>query len=259
MENNITIIWSFRNRLNLLKRSIKSADETTPKNVNFCLVDADSSDETIKQLRDFCNTITDRKIRICESSYRTTLSEAWNLGMMLSPTKYVVFASSDIHFLNDGWFNLIKNGINNQSKYLLLGNHSVFMLDKEIIPIMGWFDENFGLGPHFDVDFMIRASEQNIRVDIYHAEGTYSHNSSEIESNLIHNDLDVTNRVANQIDDRLPMNDNFNEIVFKNKWESGWTGWTENSTPHPPTHITQVQRKINEIDPHPSYTKKYMK
>jgi hypothetical protein len=55
------------------------------------------------------------------------------------------------------------------------------------------------------------------------------------------------------------MNDNFNEIVFKSKWESGWAGWTENSTPHPPTHITQVQRKINEIDPHPSYTKKYMK
>jgi endo-1,4-beta-mannosidase len=87
MDNNITIVWSFRNRFNLLKRSIKSADETTPKNVNFCLVDADSSEETIHELRDFCNQFKDRKIRICESSYRTTLSEAWNLGMMLSSTR----------------------------------------------------------------------------------------------------------------------------------------------------------------------------
>ncbi len=252
----ITIIWSFRNRFNLLKRSIGSADKTTPKEVNFCLIDADSDEETIKQLREYCNTIIDRKIRICESSYRTTLSEAWNLGMMLSPTKYVVFASSDIHFLNDSWFDLIRRGINNNSKYLLLENHSVFMLNKEIIPKMGWFDESFGLGPHFDVDFMIRASENGIPVDIYQAHGTYSHNSSEEETNVIHNDLDVTNRVANEIKDRLPMNNIFNEIVFKEKWESSWIGWTNNSTPHPPTNINQVKRKIIEIDPHPFYTKK---
>jgi glycosyltransferase involved in cell wall biosynthesis len=254
----VTIVWSFRNRINLLKRSIKSADETTPKNVNFCLVDADSSEETIRELREFCNTIPDRKIRICESSYRTTLSEAWNLGIMLSPTKYIVFASSDIHFLTPSWFNIIKAGITNKARYLLLENHSVFMIDKDIIPVMGWFDEGFGLGPHFDVDFMIRASEHNIPVNIYPAQGTYSHNSSEEESSSIHNDLDVTNRVANQIEDRLPMNDMFNEIVFKNKWESSWAGWTPSSTPHPPTHISQARRKISEVDPHPSYTKKYM-
>ena len=66
----VTIVWSFRNRLELLKRSIKSADETTPKSVNFCLVDASSNDITIKELRVFCNTIENRKIRICESAYR---------------------------------------------------------------------------------------------------------------------------------------------------------------------------------------------
>jgi hypothetical protein len=176
---------------------------------------------------------------------------------MLSPTKYVVFASSDIHFLNNGWYNLIENGITNKTKYLLLENHSVFMLDKEVIPIIGWFDENFGLGPHFDVDFMIRASEKGVMVTIYSAMGTYSHNSSEEETNVIHNDLDVTNRVANQIEDRLPMNDNYNEIIFKNKWQSDWAGWTPNSTPHPPTHISQVRRNTDEVDPHPLYTNKY--
>lgn len=257
MEN-VTIVWSFRNRINLLKRSIKSADETTPKDVNFCLVDADSNEETIRELRDFCNTIPDRKIRICESSYRTTLSEAWNLGIMLSSTNYIVFASSDIHFLNNTWFDIIKTGIQNKARYLLLENHSVFLINKDIVPVMGWFDEGFGLGPHFDVDFMIRASEKGIVINNYPSYGSYSHNSSEEESSAFHNDVDVTNRVANQIEDRLPMNDLFNEVVFKNKWESSWPGWTPNSTPHPPTHITQVRRKTQEVDPHPSYTKKYM-
>jgi len=133
------------------------------------------------------------------------------------------------------------------------------MIDKEIIPIIGWFDENFGLGPHFDVDYMIRASEKNVRIDIYQPEGTYSHNSSEIETDLIHNDLSVTDRVSNQIEDRLPMNDKYNEIVFKNKWNTVWEGWSENSTPHPPTHISQVRRNNIEVDPHPMYTKKYIK
>lgn len=258
MENNITIVWSFRNRINLLKRSIKSADETTPKNVNFCLVDADSSEETIRELREFCNTISDRKIRICESSYRTTLVEAWNLGIMLSSTDYVVFTSSDIHFLNNTWFDVILLGIKNKSKYLLLENHSVFLIKKDIIPVIGWFDENFGLGPHFDVDFMIRASEKGILIDNYPTNGSYSHNSFEEESNTFHNDLNLIDRVSNQIEDRLPMNDLFNEKIFKNKWQSTWCGWTTISTPHPPTRITQVKRITPEIDPHPFYTKKYL-
>ena len=253
----VTIVWSFRNRLELLKRSIKSADETTPKSVNFCLVDASSNDITIKELRVFCNTIENRKIRICESAYRTTLSEAWNLGIMLSTTKYVVFASSDVHFLTAGWFELIKEGITNHSKYLLLQNHSVFMIDRDIIPIMGWFDESFKLGPHFDVDFMIRASEHNIGVDnYYNINGLYSHDSSDVIPDSTTN-LDY--RVANEVEDSLPMNDNHNEIIFKNKWESSWPGWTPNNTPHPPTHISQIRRKTPEIDPHPEYSKKYIK
>lgn len=258
MENSITIVWSFRNRISLLKRSIKSAEETTPKDVNFCLIDAASSDKTIKELRDFCNTITDRKIRICESAHRTTLSEAWNLGIMLSPSKYIIFASSDIHFLSPRWFDLIKIGINNGSRYLLLQNHSVFMIDKSIIPIIGWFDENFGLGPHFDVDFMIKASEKGIEVNNYYEDGIYSHNSSDEVSNSFHNDVNVNDRVSKNIEDRLPMNDITNELVFKAKWASSWEGWTPKSTPHPPTHISQVKRLTPEIDAHPLYTKKYL-
>lgn len=258
MDENFTIVWSFRNRLNLLKRSITSADKTTPKEVNFCLVDADSSEEVIKELRKFCNTIQDRKIRICESSYRTTLSEAWNLGIMLSSTRYIIFASSDIHFLKSRWFEMIKNGADKGLQYLLLQNHSVFLLDKKVIPKIGWFDEGFGLGPHFDVDFMIRASEHGIPTNSHWENGIYSHNSSEEESDSFHNDVTPTERVSGEMEDRLPMNDKINETVFKEKWGSSWPGWTPHSTPHPPTNINQVKRQKPEINPHPLYTKKYL-
>ena len=103
----LTLIWSFRNRIDILKQSIETAHTCSPISVNFCLVDAASTDETIKELREFVNKIEGRKIRICESVYRTTLPQAWNLGIMLSNTRYVAFASSDVLFLNKNFNNLI--------------------------------------------------------------------------------------------------------------------------------------------------------
>jgi glycosyltransferase involved in cell wall biosynthesis len=251
MENNVTIVWSFRNRIDVLKKSILSADKTTPKNVNFCLVDAASTDETIKELRDFCNKIDNRIIRICESAYRTSLSEAWNLGMMLSDSRYVIFSSSDVEFISDAWFKVITS---TNSEYVLLENHAVFLIDKLSIPSLGWFDEGFLSGPHFDVDYMIRASENNIRFSIIQNLGYYLHGDTEEET---------ISRTTSEVEDRLPMNTLENEEYFMSKWQSGWPGWRNhlNSVhkPHPPTHITQVQRKVSEIDPHPLYTKKYVK
>lgn len=251
MNNDFTIIWSFRNRIDVLKKSILSADKTTPKDVNFCLVDASSSDETIKELRIFCNEINDRKIRICESLYRSSLSEAWNIGMMLSDTRYVIFSSSDVEFLNEGWYQTITS---TNSEYALLENHAVFLIDKYSIPKLGWFDEEFVSGPHFDVDYMIRASENGIRFSILPNLGYYSHGDTEEET---------ISRTTSDVNDRLPMNTLENEEYFMKKWESGWPGWKDylNSVhkPHPPTHISQVRRQKKEIDPHPMYTKKYIK
>lgn len=53
MNQGYTVVWSFRNRIDVLIKSIETADKYFPKEVNFCLVDAASSDETIKKLRNF--------------------------------------------------------------------------------------------------------------------------------------------------------------------------------------------------------------
>src|SRR5258706_11789846 len=103
MVHTITLVWSFRNRFDIFKKSILTADKTCPKYVNFCLVDGASDESTIRKLRIFCNSIKNRKIRICESAYRSTVSEAWNLGIMLSDSRYVVFISSDVEFKNRQW------------------------------------------------------------------------------------------------------------------------------------------------------------
>ena len=77
--NEYTIVWSFRNRIDVLIESIRSADENFQKEVNFCLVDAASSEETIKKLRLFLNTIEDRVVRVCESAFRTNFASHCNL------------------------------------------------------------------------------------------------------------------------------------------------------------------------------------
>ena len=245
-QENFTIIWSFRNRLDVFKKSIEKANLTCPNNVDFCLVDAASTDDTIKGLRIFCNSVENRMIRICESSYRSSLSEAWNLGMMLTKNRYVIFFSSDTIVLKEGWFQVVSDSIINKgNEYVLLENHALFGFDKKAISKMGWFSEEFVIGPHFDVDFMIRSSENNVKFCVLNNSGYYSHG-----------DIGIEVRQENEIEDRLPMNNITNENIFKEKWESGWPGWTASNFPHPPTHITQVKRIKPEIDPHPFYTRK---
>ena len=250
MIEKYTVIWSFRNRFDVLKNSIASADKFTPKSVDFCLVDASSTDETIKQLREYCNTITDRKVRICESSYRSSLSEAWNLGMMLTENRYVIFASSDVEFLSPNWFYDFYNyRVQSEHEYILMNNHAVFLIDKKAISKMGWFDEEFVIGPHFDCDYLIRASENGVKVSVIANKNYYTH--------IGENQDDELKRLTTEMPNRLPMNDLTNERYFKSKWNSGWLGWENNmSKPHPPTHISQVQRIKPEIDAHPIYTKK---
>ena len=253
MTEGYTLIWSFRNRFDVLKTSVETADKYTPKDVDFCMVDAASSDETIKELRKYCNTINDRKVRICESAYRSSLSEAWNLGMMLTDSRYVIFSSSDVRFISNGWFEELKDYREKTGcQYILINaQHAVFLLDKKVIPKMGWFDEEFGIGAHFDCDYMIKASESGIKLESISSNGHWIHQGD--------HDGEELKRATMDCPDRLPFNTLENEIYFKSKWLSGWPGW-KNNTPHPhhpPVNISQVKRLKPEVDPHPIYTKKF--
>ena len=116
---------------------------------------------------------------------------------------------------------------------------------------MGWFDEGFGIGPHFDTDFMIRAGECGIEVDGIPNNNLYKHGHDDIE---VESERVSISDDDSRVKDRLPMNDKFNEVYFNHKWKSQWSGWSE--FVHPPNHISQVQRMVQEIDAHPCYTRK---
>jgi hypothetical protein len=253
MSSDYTLTWSFRNRINILIESIKTADLTCPKEIDFCLIDAASNENTILGLREYCSSIKERKIRICESSYRSSLAEAWNLSLMLTNTRYVIYSSSDLKFLKYGWYEYFLEATK-ISPYVLMKNHSLFCIDKRIIPKIGWWDEKFKAGPHFDPDYMIRASEQNIKILKINNDQFYIHED----------DYDTSiKRLQGEVEDRLPMHDFYNEDYFNLKWHSDWPGWRdsiknkERHMPHPPVNITQVKRLIEEVDQHPSYTKKF--
>ena len=161
----------------------------------------------------------------------------------------------DVYFQRDGWLETIKMGLT-KGQYVLLGNHAVFCIDKAIIPSIGWWDEEYKAGPHFDPDYMIRASEMGIQcVDVGNP-GLYIHGDEG-------DDKVAKERSQQDVKDRLPMHELHNEEYFKSKWDSSWVGWKQAileglaHKPHPPTHISQVVRKKPETDPHPIYTIKY--
>ena len=238
----LTVVWSFRNRFDDLAASVLTAHGTCQAECPFLLVDADSSLETLHRLR-YMLTAIPRRIKIVESHHRMSLAEAWNLGIHLATTDRVVIASSDSHFLSNTWDRRL-----GYSDYTLLGNHAVFALSKSAVKRIGWFDEGFGLGPHFDCDYMIRASEAGIDPVIIPNDGYYRHPNA------------MEGRLLKELPDRLPMHDPANERYFKAKWQTDWPGWTgaadHEHPPHPPTHISQVKRLLPEIDPHPRWTER---
>lgn len=169
---------------------------------------------------------------------------------MLCNSSRIIFASSDVKFCNEDCFKILDEQFNAGQHYILLENHAVFGITKELVSKIGWFDEKFKAGPHFDPDYMIRASEAGIEVRICSARGSYFHGDTEAETR---------DRLKKDVKDRLPMNDFYNEDYFKSKWSSSWPGWREAimrgeiHMPHPPTHRSQVSRNKEEKDWHPGY------
>ena len=244
-----TLIWSIKNRPDEVIKYIKTADNTASPTTKFLIVDAASESENLARIKYAISKI-ERPIKIIESYKCMSLPQAWNLGIMLSDTEHVIFASSDVVFTKSGWNESLNNALK-AMPYVLIDNHSVFGLDvKTMISKVGWFDENFKSGPHFDPDYMIRASEAGLQI------------GSIVNFYYTHGDDDSTKleRLTSEVKDRLPMNDFSNEEYFMKKWGSGWPGWKqaiankELHMPHPPTHISQVTRKIPEVNFHPSYT-----
>lgn len=236
MNSDFTLCWSFKNRPKIFLNSLYSADRFFPRDVKFLLVDGGSDQDTLKDVRNACNRL-DRECRIIEAG-KNSLWEAWNYCLLFSDTRYVIYSSSDVFFLRSGCLEYIQEKVKEKFEYILCGNHAVFCLDKQAVAKIGFWDESFKNGPHADCDYMIRASESGVSL-LCGENHWYIHGDSPEET---------IKRVSSEVEDRLPMNSFENEDYFKLKWGGNWTwrGQNTNNLPHPPTHISQVTRKLTE-------------
>lgn len=101
---------------------------------------------------------------------KSSLTELWNLSIILAPTDWVLICNDDVTF-NPGWVEYLEQQIATDKFDLIhLFHYGGMCIHKRLILKMGWFDENFNSGGFEDIDFQLRISEAGLkdRVDRSH-------------------------------------------------------------------------------------------
>jgi glycosyltransferase involved in cell wall biosynthesis len=255
MNQNISIAFPTRNRLNKVNRFLESIVRTTHQNNRpFILAVSDSPPNAIEpsyliQMFLFGGL---REFNVIANLTKKGLAALWNDCVINSPTDWVLICNDDI-VLKPGWMEFLENQISSQKyEQIIIAHYGGMCLHKSLILKMGWFDENFLGGGFEDIDWQLRLSEGGLKelVDI----------SSDFTGST------VIDRPRGWCHDFGPFAEHFkiNEII-----EGKTTGWNgENNEEYMKLkwgrqEVTDWKspsvRKIKEIDWHPFYTKHYEK
>lgn len=172
MHPNISVAVPTRHRHLIINKFIDSLftsiSVTTAQNnkIPFLTILHDSPDnldnnECVEDIDDIaagCDNF--RSVLIPEKS---SLTELWNLSIMLSPTDWVFLCNDDIIF-KPGWLEYLEEKIE-EDKYLLvhLFHYGAMLFHKSLILKVGWFDERFRGGGYEDNDYQLRISEANLK------------------------------------------------------------------------------------------------
>ncbi len=101
---------------------------------------------------------------------KSSLTELWNLSIILSPTDWVLICNDDIEF-KEGWLEYLEKMIDSGKYDLIhLFHYGAMCIHKSMICKVGWFDERFRGGGFEDNDYQLRISEAGLkdRVDRSH-------------------------------------------------------------------------------------------
>ena len=181
---------------------------------------------------------------------KSSLTELWNLGIILSPTDWVLICNDDIE-IKPGWLEYLEKTIDTGDFDLFhLFHYGAMCMHKSMICKVGWFDETFEGGGYEDVDYQLRISEAGLknRVDQSHAfmkrEGSDGlHNFIVCEGNKeIGHFVDHTKHCYSQENNWQGRN---NEHWIIKKWRT-------NLNFSLPSYRTAL-----EIDWHPAMSRKY--
>lgn len=103
-------------------------------------------------------------------SEKSSLTELWNLSIILAPTDWVLVCNDDIEF-KSGWLGYLEETIKTGAYDLIhLFHYGAFCIHKSLILKVGWFDERFRGGSYEDNDYQLRIMEAGLkdRVDRSH-------------------------------------------------------------------------------------------
>lgn len=246
MSLNISVACPTRHRPVIIAKYLESFYKTTnDSNRPFMTIIHDSpiggtSNDAVQNIdnmahEDYKNF---RSVFIPEKS---SLTELWNLSIILSPTDWALICNDDIIF-KDGWLEYLEEKIL-ENKYLIINlfNYGAMAIHKRAILRLGWFDERFRGGGFEDNDYQLRISEANFKgyVDRSHDIVCRTRSGKEIGIFIDH------------LRDEYKVGEYWKG---ENNFEFCSQKWRNNCNWRRPAF-----RMLDEPDWHPTYTAKYEK
>jgi len=177
MEDLIVAFYT-KDRYPALIKAINSLDESTPYQLPILVIEDQPKGRLNRNLSKLnLNRKMDfvygesypgnkpSKLNIVELPSKSSCAHLMNLCFLLSGDKYrYVMSCNDDLVFKKGWFEHLEKAIKDGYEYILLHNHGAWVLDKKVLPKLGYFDERFQGGNCEDADLIARAQRTDIKI-----------------------------------------------------------------------------------------------
>lgn len=224
-------------------RSLWKSVEKDPTNRTPCLTVLHDSPagltlDSAVALADDWHGLFNRSVWLPDKS---SMTELWNMAIILSPTDWVLVCNDDIEF-KPGWLEYLENTIATGKYDLIhLFHYGAFCIHKSMVLSIGWFDERFRFAGFEDNDFQLRISEAGIKDRVDRSHDFIRRDGGREVGHFV----DHTKYVHNQ---HCSWGGS-NEPWFKAKWGRESEQFVDWRSP--------FTRNAKEIDWHPIYSHKY--
>tara|TARA_R110000772_G_scaffold249530_2_gene363799 strand:- start:1057 stop:1773 length:717 start_codon:yes stop_codon:yes gene_type:complete len=153
LKDNLTIAFYTKDRHKAVGKALKSALGTTPKGVKFLIVE-DQPKTPFRLSKEYKETLFTEDLFISEIPRKSSCGQLMNRCIIDSDTQWVLFCNDDLVF-KEGWFEIAEKYYD-KFPITLMFNFGACLINKSIIPKLGYFDERFLGGNREDQDMMIR-------------------------------------------------------------------------------------------------------
>ena len=180
-KENLTISFYTKDRYEALSKVLSSFIPTAPEGMSIMVLE----DQPKDRLRN-SSLLTDyENLYLIELPKKSSCAHLWNLSTLLSGTRYIMICQDDFIFNSDKWLRLSEEKIEEGYECILLYNWGVFILDKKVLPKLGYADERFTGGCHEDADLSLRV-RNNEDIKVCNLTGHLNHGGTS-EADITHN------------------------------------------------------------------------